>query len=102
MFELATTLQGRPQIIVHQVNAIIDQVNALYAKSQLNFGQDNSLVKHLQQALSLVNQGKNAGAIQTLQGFIYEVGGLQSSNVLTSSQAGPLITEADVIVAELR
>jgi len=102
MFELATTLRGTTQIIVNQANAIIDQVNALYAKSQLNFGQDNSLVEHLQQALSLVKKRKNAGAIQTLQGFIYEVGGLQSSNVLTSSQAGPLITEADVIVAELR
>ena len=102
VFELATTLRGTTQIIVNQANAIIDQVNALYAKSQLNFGQDNSLVEHLQQALSLVKKRKNAGAIQTLQGFIYEVGGLQSSNVLTSSQAGPLITEADVIVAELR
>jgi len=102
VFELATTLRETTQIIVNQMNAIIDQVNTLYAKSQLKFGQDNWLVEHLQQALSLVKKGKNAGAIQTLQGFIYEVGGLQSSNVLTSAQAGPFITEADVIVAELR
>jgi uncharacterized repeat protein (TIGR03803 family) len=95
VFEINTTPQAATQ-------TIMNQVNALYAQGVLNSGQDNSLITELQQALTLINKGKKAGAIQNLEYFIAEVQDLQSSGVLTSSQAQPLITEAQAVIAELQ
>jgi uncharacterized repeat protein (TIGR03803 family) len=95
VFEILTTPQAATQMI-------INQVNALSAQKVINSGQRNSLLAELQQAISLMNKGKNASAIQNLQGFISEVRGLESSRVLASSQAEPLISEANGVIAQLR
>ena len=80
---------------------IINAVETLYSREVLNGGQDNSLVKELQQAIKLMNAGKNAGAIQNLDLFISEVDDLVNSGVLSSSQATPLINAAESIIARL-
>jgi len=80
---------------------IINAVETLYSREVLNGGQDNSLVKELQQAIKLMNTGKNAGAIQNLDLFISEVNDLVNSGVLSSSQATPLISAAGSVIARL-
>lgn len=81
--------------------AIITSVTALYSQGVLNKGQDNSLVKHLQHAMNLMNAGKNAGAIGNLDSFISEVTDLLSSGVLSASQAEPLIGAAESVIAQI-
>ena len=80
---------------------IINAVETLYSQEVLNGGQDNSLVKELQQAIKLMNAGKNAAAIQNLDLFISEVNDLVNSGVLSLSQATPLINAAESIIARL-
>jgi len=81
--------------------AIINAVNALFSQGVLNGGQDNSLVKTLQQAINLMNAGKKAGAIGNLDSFISEVNDLLSSGVLSPSQAASLISAAESVIAAL-
>jgi uncharacterized repeat protein (TIGR03803 family) len=81
--------------------AIIDTVNALFSQGVLNGGQDNSLVTQLQHAITMMNAGKNAGAIGNLNSFISEVNDLLSSGVLSASQAASLISAAESVIAAL-
>lgn len=81
--------------------AIINSVNTLFSQGVLNGGQDNSLVSQLQHAITLMNAGKNAGAIGNLQSFISEVNDLLISGVLSPSQAGSLISAAQAAIARL-
>ena len=81
--------------------AIINAVNTLFSQGVLNGGQDNSLVKQLQQAINLMNAGKNAGAIGNLDSFISEVNDLVSSGVLSPSQAASLVSAAESVIATL-
>ena len=81
--------------------AIINSVNALFAQGVLNGGQDNSLVAQLQHAITLMNAGKNAGASGNLESFISEVNDLLNSGVLTPSQAAPLVSAAESVIARL-
>ena len=75
-----------------------EPVNAGGQGGVLNAGRDNSLVKELQQAITLINEGKSAGAIQNL---IIEAQDLENSGTVSASQAGPLISEAKLAVSEL-
>jgi uncharacterized repeat protein (TIGR03803 family) len=59
VFKLTVPVQTPQQA----TQAIINAVNALFAQGVLNGGQDNSLVRQLQQAINLMNAGKKAGAI---------------------------------------
>jgi hypothetical protein len=81
--------------------AVIDSVNALFSQGVLNGGQDNSLVTQLQHAITMMNAGKNAGAIGNLESFIREVNDLLSSGVLSRSQAAPLVNAAESVIARL-
>lgn len=81
--------------------AIINSVNALFSQGVLNGGQDNSLVRQLQQAINLMNAGKNAGAIGNLDSFISEVNDLLNSGVLSQSQETSLISAAESVIARL-
>jgi len=81
--------------------AIINSVNALFSQGVLNGGQDNSLVTQLQHAITMMNAGKNAGAIGNLDSFISEVNDLLSSGVLSSSQAASLVIAAQAVIAPL-
>jgi hypothetical protein len=83
------------------MNYLIGQVGALYPGT-LNSGQENSLVTEVQQASSLLSKGKISGAISNLQSFISEVKDLESSSVLTSAQAQPLIDGAQLIINQLQ
>jgi uncharacterized repeat protein (TIGR03803 family) len=82
--------------------SIINQANGLFAQGALNHGQDNSMVKTLQQAIKLINAGKNAGAIDNLDSFISEVNDLLSSGVLTAAQGASLINAAQAVIARLQ
>lgn len=81
--------------------AIITRVNALYSQGLLNSGQDNSLLRQLQNAISMMNAGKINGATGILQSFITEVQDLESSGVLSPAQATVLINAANTVIAEL-
>jgi uncharacterized repeat protein (TIGR03803 family) len=81
--------------------AIINAVNALFSQGVLNGGQDNSLVVKLQHAINLINAGNDAAAIGNLNAFIGEVNDLLASGVLTPSQAAPLISAAEGVIAAL-
>jgi len=97
VFKLTVPVQTPQQA----TQAIVNAVNALFAQGVLNKGQDNSLVKTLQQAINLMNAGKNAGAIENLDLFIGEVNDLLSSGVLSPSQATSLISAAESVIAQL-
>jgi uncharacterized repeat protein (TIGR03803 family) len=94
VFALATTPQAAVQLI-------IGQVNALYSAGVLNSGQDNSLVKQLQDAIKMINAGKIRGAIGNLESFITEVDDLENSGVLNSGQASSLVTAAISVIEQL-
>ncbi len=80
---------------------IINGVNTLYTAGVLTSGQQNSMVKDLQQAIAMMNKGKISGAIQNLQYFISEVNDLYSSGVLNQTEAGTLITGANNVINAL-
>ncbi len=79
----------------------ISYVNMLYMQGVLNSGQDNSLVKELNQAIKMMNAGKISGAIQNLQYFISEVQDLYSSGVLNATEANTMITDANNVITAL-
>jgi uncharacterized repeat protein (TIGR03803 family) len=81
--------------------AVINAVNALFSQGVLNGGQDNSLVAQLQHAITMMNAGKNAGAIGNLESFISEVNDLLSSGVLSASQAASLVNAAQNVITAL-
>jgi uncharacterized repeat protein (TIGR03803 family) len=81
--------------------AVVNSVNALFSQGVLNGGQDNSLVMQLQHAITMMNAGKNAGAVGNLQSFISEVNDLLSSGVLSPSQAASLVSAAESVIAAL-
>jgi len=81
--------------------AVVNSVNALFSQGVLNGGQDNSLVAQLQHAITMMDAGKNAGAIGNLESFISEVNDLLSSGVLSPAQAAPLINAAQSVIARL-
>jgi hypothetical protein len=84
-----------------ETETIIDAVNALYSDPALNRGQDNSLVVKLQHAIVNMNAENNTAAIDNLNSFVGEVNDLLSSGVLSSSQAAPLISAAQGVIARL-
>ena len=81
--------------------AVINSVNALFSQGVLNGGQDNSLATQLQHAITMMNAGKNAGAIGNLDSFISEINDLLSSGVLSPSQAASLVSAAQSVIAAL-
>ena len=80
---------------------IIDAVNALYSQGVLSGAEYNGLVQRLQKAILLMNAGRDGDADQSLRAFIREVLGLQRSGVLSPSQAEPLISAAEAVIAQL-
>ena len=81
--------------------SIVNSVNALFSQGVVNGGQHNSLVRHLQHTIELMNAGKNNGAIGNLNAFIGEVNDLLSSGVLSPSQAALLVRAAQSVIASL-
>ena len=81
--------------------AITDSVNALFSQGIINGGQDNSLVGQLQHAITMMNAGKNAGAIGNLDSFISEVNDLLSSGVLSPAQAASVVNAAQSVITAL-
>ena len=80
---------------------IINSVNTLFSQGVINAGQDNSLLAQLQHAITMMNAGKNDGAIGNLDSFISEVNDLLSSGVLSPSQAASLTSAAQGVIASL-
>jgi len=88
-----------PQQVIQN---IINAVNTLYSEGVINGGQDNSLVKQLQHAISLACGGNINGAIGNLESFISEVEDLEGSGTLTLSEATALIDAANSAIASLQ
>jgi len=80
---------------------IIGAVNALYSEGALSRGEYNALVQRLQQAILLMNAGRDGHAAENFRAFIREVLDLQRSGVLSQSQATPLISAAEAVIAQL-
>lgn len=95
VFEISTTPQAATR-------AIIAQVNVLHSQGVLNRGQDNSLTRHLQKAIELMDAGNYSGAINKLEDFIHEVKGLENSRKLTSDQASSLVAAATSVIEQLQ
>lgn len=76
-------------------------MNSLFSQGIINGGQDNSLVVQRQHAITMMNAGKNAGAIGNLDFFISEVNDLLSSGALSPSQAASLTSAAQSVIAAL-
>ena len=84
-----------------ETEAIINSVNTLFSQGVINGGQHNSLARHLQHVIELMNAGKNNGAIGNLDAFIGEVNDLLGSGVLSPSQAALLVSAAQSVIAAL-
>jgi uncharacterized repeat protein (TIGR03803 family) len=80
---------------------IIDAVNALYSQGVLSSAEYNGLVQGLQKAILLMNAGRDEVAAQSLRAFIREVLDLQRYGVLSPSQAEPLTSAAEGVIAQL-
>lgn len=87
-----------PQAATQGIGA---SVSTLFSQGVINGGQDNSLVVQLQHAITMMNAGKNNGAIGNLQSFISEVNDLLSSGVLSPAQAASLISASQSVIAAL-
>jgi len=94
---ISFTVQTPQQV----TQTIISDVNALYSQGVLNGGQDNSLVRQLQEAINLMNAGKNAAAVDNLNLFVNEVNDFARSGVWSSQQAVLLISAAQSVIARL-
>ena len=81
--------------------ALIGQVNALLQSGVLNSGGANSLVTHLQKALSTLGKSNTTPTISHLQAFINEVQGLENAGALTPTEAQTLIDAANAVIALL-
>lgn len=81
--------------------SIIAAVNVLSSQGVVNGGQANSLEVKLRHAIGKMNGGNAAAAMGNLNSFIGEVNGLLNSGALTSSQAAPLISAAENVIARL-
>ena len=79
-------------------NVMDPQVTAL----GLNKGQTNSLLKELNQAAKMYNEGKISGAINNLEDFIAEINDLESSGVVSSQNASVLIGEANSLIQRIQ
>jgi uncharacterized repeat protein (TIGR03803 family) len=98
---LGTVFKLSVQTPQQATQAVINSVNTLFSAGVLNGGQDNSLVTQLEHAITMMNTGKIAGAIGNLGSFISEVNDLLSSDVLSQSQAVPLVNAAQTVIARL-
>ncbi len=81
--------------------ALIGQVNALLQSGALNSGRANSLVTHLQKALSTLGKSNTTPTISHLQAFINEVQGMENAGALTTTDAQSLIDAANAVIALL-
>src|SRR5579884_1125846 len=98
----ANFVTSAPTLTPQQMTqSIIAAVKVLSSEGVLNGGQDNSLVVKLQHAIHKMNSGNAAAAMDNLNSFIGEVNDLLGGGVLTSSQARPLISAAESVIARL-
>jgi len=96
-----TVFKLSPPTPQQATQTIIAAVNALYSAGALSSGEDNALVLRLQNTISLMNAGRDDVSAQSLRAFIREVLDLQRSGVLSPSQAAPLISAAEGVIAQL-
>ena len=84
-----------PKELIH---LLIGQVQGLVKSGALNSGEGTSLVAHLNSALRLLNMSNTTATISNLNGFIYEVQGLESGGQLDPTDAQTLINAAQNII----
>jgi uncharacterized repeat protein (TIGR03803 family) len=84
-----------------QISSLEAEVNTLASDGWLNQGQDNSLLKQLNNALRSLGTGNTAAAISQIQDFISEVQSLMSDGTLTQDQGQPLIDAANALIHSL-
>lgn len=89
-----------PTSLPGQVQLIVGRVETLNDAGLLAPGEFGSLVKHLEGALSALDQGKSGVAGQRLEVFINEVETLESRGTLSAASAAPLVAAADAVIAQ--
>lgn len=108
VLRLHASANGGPQtvpVVVFWVNAsgMADDlrmaVNDLLTAGVVNGGQANALTRKIAQAMNLLAGGKNAEAIDVLQGFVQQVNGFAAAQVLTDAQAEQLTAWAQLMIA---
>jgi uncharacterized repeat protein (TIGR03803 family) len=86
----------------YETGLIVDDVNAMYTEGVLNKGQDGSLVKELNDAISGINAGKANKAIGNLESFVTEVNDLYNSGILNESEWMELVNDANTVITQLQ
>jgi hypothetical protein len=79
----------------------VDTLKAAVAATSLNKGNLNALTVKLDQALKLVTNGENDGAIEVLNGFVTQVTDFQAAGKLTEEQAAALVQTAEKLLFNL-
>jgi uncharacterized repeat protein (TIGR03803 family) len=86
----------------YETGLIVDDVNALYTEGVLNKGQDGSLLKELDDAISGINAGKANKAMGNLESFITEVNDLYNSGILNETEGTELVNDATTVIGQLQ
>ncbi len=87
--------------VVASIEFLIQDVENLVAAGELNQGQGNALLTHLQRAIMHLDAERIAQAVDQLTAFIQIVEGFRQGNILTESDAQTLVSQAESIINEL-
>jgi hypothetical protein len=85
-----------------QIADLRDMVAALYADAVLGQGNANALLKKLNSAQAELEKGKPKVAYAAVGSFKNQVQSLVATGVLTSAQAGPLLSAAELLLQSLQ
>jgi len=80
---------------------VIGNVQALVSSGVLNNGQGNALLVKLQHAIQHADSSQQTAAVNDLQAFLNAVTDFVSQGILTSTQGGLLIDEANAVIVLL-
>jgi hypothetical protein len=83
------------------IQSLIDDTNELVNNGVLNQGQGNALMVKLDGALTKLNQGDTAVAINKIQAFINQVNAYVNATIISAEQGQSLIDAAHAIIAAL-
>jgi hypothetical protein len=79
----------------------MEETNALVNQGVLKQGEGNALMVKLEGALTKLNQGDTAVAINKLHAFINQVNAMINSGVLSPAEGQPLLDAVNAIIATL-
>jgi CSLREA domain-containing protein len=90
-----------PTDIPVTIQSLMEETNALVNSGVLNAGQGNALMVKLDGALTKLNQGDTAVAINKLEAFVNQVNAMINSGVLAPAEGQPLLDAVNAIIAAI-